>query len=844
MSESGRSDTVKSPTPRAPTPGSKTLGKTPIKASVKVVATPSKPPVTKAVTPVKVTPPTPAKVPIVVAKKPEPVKEESSEGESEEDEAPPTRQGTDSFDIVDPTPPENPDSPDDSGTDNEDEMADTYARAKVNTPEQFHGVRGKLSAFIVQSGLYIYWNPKEFPNEEREIMFMISYMRGNAYNWIHARVEEYMLKGKVAASAELQRLFNSKEYFLYELKTVFGDVDEKRQADRDLNALSQRTSAANYSAEFHRLASMLTWDNAALMSRYYQGLKFAVKEEISMKETQPTNLADMIHMSIKIDQRQYEMSLEKRGQGGYQRGNGKKKNYGNPKGFYGGPMPMELDKLQPGRQQRRGGPKQKKAAPKGNCYNCGKPGHYSNKCRGPKNPNAGPPGQRREVIRTLTEKNPKERKSPKEVISMMNEAPDEDWTWGPNQRATNFAAVRNILRDNKAVAYMSNHKDHYTLPMSECKVDKCYRWEHIDRKDPGEPTWKFPRHEPTRRLGNTQLRRVLAIPNICKNGAHGNHRYIPENMCQVPFCTYNEHNQFMPKGNWNIHRVTRGVTAHPTWKPIQNRRGEIALYVTPKEPAEGPSPGTVQGSSTPAPVMQGFGTRRPAKSFTEMMGKTESNPIQTGESDTDSDLESSEAEDELALITPTKEQRMEPMVFSSTKNPGKEPASSSPLGKRPYDIPFPPENPFKNTNYWLKEVGKKVEALKEQHPVPEPLEWWNKKNQARLPSMRQPRTLTDHEVLNLTHDAKRQVEAENLSKELSFKIRDLLETFAGIDKNFHAFESVFADMRVHASWDYDPMREGRQLVFFMRSLGDPYTLVESDDEPAEAGSEFENPGKE
>jgi hypothetical protein len=51
-------------------------------------------------------------------------------------------------------------------------------RTKVNPPEEFRGEIGKLKTFLTQCSLYIFWNPTEFDTEKKEVMFMVSYIRG------------------------------------------------------------------------------------------------------------------------------------------------------------------------------------------------------------------------------------------------------------------------------------------------------------------------------------------------------------------------------------------------------------------------------------------------------------------------------------------------------------------------------------------------------------------------------------------------------------------------------------------------------------------------------------------
>lgn len=129
-------------------------------------------------------------------------------------------------------------------------------RSKVNVPEVYYGDHAKLKSFLTQSASYIFWNSKEFDSEVKEVVFMTSYMRGRAYEWIQPRLQQF-LEEQGEAPLAIQRLFFQKNAFLTELKQLFGNVDEVRTAEKGLRSLRQVGSAGTYSAEFRRLAATL-----------------------------------------------------------------------------------------------------------------------------------------------------------------------------------------------------------------------------------------------------------------------------------------------------------------------------------------------------------------------------------------------------------------------------------------------------------------------------------------------------------------------------------------------------------------------------------------------------------
>jgi hypothetical protein len=65
-------------------------------------------------------------------------------------------------------------------------------------------------------------------------------------------------------------------------------------------------------AEFQRHAIRLGYDDEALKDKFYNGLKDFVKDEI-LRSDKPTTLEGLIELAVRIDNRQYKRSLERRG---------------------------------------------------------------------------------------------------------------------------------------------------------------------------------------------------------------------------------------------------------------------------------------------------------------------------------------------------------------------------------------------------------------------------------------------------------------------------------------------------------------------------------------------------
>jgi hypothetical protein len=174
---------------------------------------------------------------------------------------------------------------------------------RVKKPDPFSGKKGREAEnFIMRMEIFFNdYEPGTFSDNRKITTALTTMGPGEAANW-----SEPILKSVSSRSAHAYTTsWNTfKEAFLMN----FSDPIKKEKVIRELGKLTQTKSAQSYASQFRVLAQEVSWDQAAMIDKFKEGLKPDVRMEI-MKMTmlmpavalQALTLENWIELAIRTD---------------------------------------------------------------------------------------------------------------------------------------------------------------------------------------------------------------------------------------------------------------------------------------------------------------------------------------------------------------------------------------------------------------------------------------------------------------------------------------------------------------------------------------------------------------
>lgn len=262
---------------------------------------------------------------------------------------------------------------------------------KLKTPPEYDGNnKAACSTFISHLNLYINASPHSFPDDHAKVVFAASYLRGRAFAWL----EPHLLRPDAP-------ILHDYSLFVSELLRNMGDPDRERNTTRRLQALTQTSSAAAYSAEFFQLSAFLNWNDDALRAQFYTGLKSEVKDALALSNSDPDSVKGLSDLAIRLDNRIHERRMDQRRPSRPAAYQTSTKPPFTPRSVTANSpatsTPMEIDATKGKKFQPLTDEERKRRIDNNLCLYCGNPGHRAGQC-----PNKGKPRRTGAIRATLS----------------------------------------------------------------------------------------------------------------------------------------------------------------------------------------------------------------------------------------------------------------------------------------------------------------------------------------------------------------------------------------------------------------------------------------------------------
>ena len=184
---------------------------------------------------------------------------------------------------------------------------------RIEKPAPFYGDKKEdqsdLATFLSQCDNVFRMDPYTYDNDDFKIGYAISLLRGYA-----GKVVTQLNRDKNQAD-----VLHDYELFKDFMTRTFGKTDEKREAQRELAALTQTGTASAYFAEVMRLASILGWTTdmhqEVLVPTVFKGLKEETRWEVNRFSKVFTTVTEMRDFVVPLDNNLHQINLEKKQKG-------------------------------------------------------------------------------------------------------------------------------------------------------------------------------------------------------------------------------------------------------------------------------------------------------------------------------------------------------------------------------------------------------------------------------------------------------------------------------------------------------------------------------------------------
>ncbi|MBW0506003.1 hypothetical protein O181_045718 [Austropuccinia psidii MF-1] len=178
----------------------------------------------------------------------------------------------------------------------------------MKAPECFDGTQPfKVRSFIQSCQLIFHNDPANFAQDRKKVLYATSFLIGRAAKWI----EPYLSN---LTNQDSNYLLNSWPLFESQLFTLFGDPNEVRKAEAELDSLGMKEGGhfSLYIDDFRSLVSRIgDWGERAPIHHFRKGLPSRLLDQLASHPSRIDSLLDLIDVTLGLDTRYHERQKEK-----------------------------------------------------------------------------------------------------------------------------------------------------------------------------------------------------------------------------------------------------------------------------------------------------------------------------------------------------------------------------------------------------------------------------------------------------------------------------------------------------------------------------------------------------
>ncbi|MBW0559157.1 hypothetical protein O181_098872 [Austropuccinia psidii MF-1] len=186
--------------------------------------------------------------------------------------------------------------------------APPFKTPSMKAPDSFDGTKVyKLRGFIQSCQLIFHNDPANFVSDRKKVFYSTSFLTGRAGKWI----EPYPSN---ISNEDPSYLLNNWKLFETQLFTLFGDPNEVRKAEQELENLRMKEigKVSLYITDFRSLMSRIgDWGERAYIHVYRRGLASRLLDQLASHSGNFDSLQELMDITLKLDTRYHERQKEK-----------------------------------------------------------------------------------------------------------------------------------------------------------------------------------------------------------------------------------------------------------------------------------------------------------------------------------------------------------------------------------------------------------------------------------------------------------------------------------------------------------------------------------------------------